>query len=207
MVSAWNDEMDRVLEVITGGGISTAVDGLSTMLGRPITMEPPKVTRVPIQDVPALMGGPEQLVVAVYLMAVGGLAGHIMLILPYEGALRLVDMLLEQPEGTTKELSALEESALGEVGNVSASMLLNFLAATLGVEARPSPPAVIVDMVGAIMDVILSSVCQTADELLMLETVFRGPDRAIEVHFWIVPDATVESEYAGGDGHDGEAIH
>ena len=198
-MSAVSDQLDRVLQAITGQGLSATVEGLSTLLECPITMSVPRVSRVPMQDVPERMGGAEQLVVAVYLMATGGLSGHIMLIMPYESALRLVDMLLEQPEGTTKQLTPLGQSALGEVGNISASILLNFIAATLGLSARPSPPAVIVDMAGAIVDVILASVCQFDDELILLETTFHSPDREIDVWFWLVPIKDVGWGNQGGD--------
>ncbi|NOZ28592.1 MAG: CheY-P-specific phosphatase CheC [Chloroflexi bacterium] len=202
-MSGGNGQFDRVMEAITKQGLSTTAEGLSTMLGRPIQVQVPRVSRVPIRDVANRVGGPEQLIVAVYLMTTGDLPGHIMLILPHESALRLVDMLLEQPEGTTQQLTPLGESALGEVGNISASMLLNFIAATLGLSARPSPPAVIVDMAGAILDVILTSVCQSDDELLLLEAVFQGPDRKMEVYFWLVPDNGAGLDAFGGD-EDGE---
>ncbi len=202
-MGSWDGQLNHVLDAIAVPGITRTAEGLSTLLGRPISMSVPRVVKVPVREVPERIGTPEELVVAVYLLTTGRLPGHVMLILPYVGALHLVDMLLEQPEGTTQQLTPLEESALGEVGNISASILLNFVAATMGMEARPSPPAVIVDMVAAILDIILSRVCQFDDELLLLETVFHGPDRQIQVHFWIVPDGGMEQSRLGGN-EDGE---
>lgn len=192
--------LDRVFEVVTGQGTVVAMEGLSTLVGRPIRMSVPHVSKVPIRDIAERVGGPEELVVAVYLLAFGDLTGHILLILPHAGALRLVDMLMELLEGTTQQLTPLEESALGEVGNISACLLLNFIAAALGIVARPSPPAVMVDMAGAVLDTVVSHFCEDQDELLLLETVFHGPDRQVQIHFWIIPDSKMAYIGAGGNG-------
>jgi chemotaxis protein CheC len=192
--------LDRVFDVITGHGTVVAMEGLSTLVGRPIQMSVPRVSKVPIRDISERVGGPEELVAAVYLLAIGDLTGHIMLILPYAGALRLVDMLMELPEGTTRQLTPLEESALGEMGNISACLLLNFLSTALGIEARPSPPAVMVDMAGAVLDTVVSSLCEDQDELWLLEAVFHGPDRQIQIYFWIIPAEGVTMGI-GGNGN------
>ncbi|MCS7220759.1 MAG: CheY-P-specific phosphatase CheC [Anaerolineae bacterium] len=192
--------LDRVFEVVTGHGAVMAMERLSTLVGRPIHMSVPRVSKVPIRDIAERVGGPEELVVAVYLLAFGDLTGHIMLILPHAAALRLVDMLMELPEGTTQQLTPLEESALGEVGNISACLLLNFIAAALGIEARPSPPAVMVDMAGAVLDTVVSSLYEDQDELLLLETIFHGPDRQVQIYFWIIPDNRTAHVGAGGNG-------
>lgn len=44
-----------------------------------------------------------------------------MLIFPYERALKLVDLLIDEPEGTTQQLGTYERSALAEVGNLCGS--------------------------------------------------------------------------------------
>lgn len=180
--------LDRVLDVIVGRGIPATAEGVSGLVGFPISISALRVVRVPVRDIVERLGGPEELVVAVYLLALGDVAGHIMLILPHQSALRLVDLLLGQPEGTTRQLTPLGQSALGEVGNISAAALLNCLAAVLGVEARPSPPAVIVDMAGAIMDIVVSNACPDLSDLFLLESIFSGPDRAIQVFFWVIPN-------------------
>jgi len=56
-------------------------------------------------------------------------------------------------------------------------------------DARPSPPAVIVDMVGAILNVVTATVAGISDEVLMLQGTFVRAGREVEVMFWIIPDA------------------
>jgi chemotaxis protein CheC len=168
--------------------------GLSTMLGRPIRMAVPRLELVPIAQVADYVGGPEQEAVGIYLAISGDLAGHIMLILPLSDAMRLTDMLMEVPEGTTASLGPIERSALAEVGNVSASLFMSAIANASGLSAWPSPPAVMIDMVGAILDVILIGCGAVSDEILLLQTQFEGPDRSIEIYFWLVPGATIAAE-------------
>ena len=89
------------------------------------------------------------------------------------------------------QLGPLERSALGEVGNVTASLFLNAIADATGLSLRPSPPAVVMDMVGAIIDIIVIASGAVADEILLLEVEFHGPDRTLEIYFWMVPAQSI----------------
>jgi len=186
--------LDRLLEQMAELAAARTASGLSTMLGRPIRMAVPRLELVPIAQVADYVGGPEQEAVGIYLAISGDLAGHIMLILPLSDAMRLTDMLMEVPEGTTASLGPIERSALAEVGNVSASLFMSAMANASGLSAWPSPPAVMIDMVGAILDVILIGCGAASDEILLLQTQFEGPDRSIEIYFWLVPGATIAAE-------------
>ncbi|MGQ9554351.1 MAG: chemotaxis protein CheC [Anaerolineae bacterium] len=181
--------LDTILERMAVLAAENTAEGLSTMLGRPIRMTVPRLELVPISEVPTLVGGAEQEAVGIYLMVSGDLPGHVMLILPIADALRLADMLMEVPEGTTKAFGIMERSALGEVGNVATCLFLNAIAEATGLGMRPSPPAVMIDMVGAIIDIILVSAGMVSDEILLLEAEFQGPDRSVEMYFWMVPTA------------------
>ena len=150
-------------------------------------MSVPRLALVPLSEVPARVGGPEQEAVGVYLMVTGDLGGHVMLIMPISDALHLVDLLMEVPEGTSQALGALECSALGEVGNVATSLFLNAIADATGLDLRPPPPAVLVDMVGAVIDISLASAGTVSDDILLLEAEFHGPDRSVEMYLWLVP--------------------
>ncbi|MGI6208602.1 MAG: chemotaxis protein CheC [Anaerolineae bacterium] len=180
-------KLEDILEQLAGAATQHAAQGLSTMLGSPIRIEVPKVELVPLGGVCERVGGPECEVVGIYLTVGGDLPGHVMLITPMEDALRLVDMLLEVPAGTVEELGPLERSALGEVGNVVASLFLNAIADATGMSARPSPPSVMTDMLAAVLNVILAPVGLISDEMLLLETELHGPDRRVRMHFWLVP--------------------
>ncbi|MHB0877685.1 MAG: chemotaxis protein CheC [Anaerolineae bacterium] len=183
--------LDVILERMANLAASSSAEGLSTMLGKPIRMTVPRLSLSRIWEVPDRLGGADLEAVGVYLTFTGDMLGQVMLILPNPVALRMIDMLLEQAEGTTTEIGDMERSALGEIGNVATSLFLNAIADATGMDLRPSPPAVMQDMVGAIMDVVLVSAGAVSDDVLLLEAEYHGPDRALEMYFWLMPVSVV----------------
>ncbi|MEI7987787.1 MAG: chemotaxis protein CheC [Chloroflexota bacterium] len=194
----FSEKLRPLLEVMAGEGIQNAVKGLSQMTGQQITVTEPEVTLVPLVNIPDLLGGPENEAVGVYLRAEGEMSGQIMLVFPYERALKLVDLLIDEPEGTTQHLGAYERSALAEVGNLTGSFFLNSVATMLGLEARPTPPAVMVDMVAAILDVIIATAAGVSEHVLMLSATFMQGDREAEASFWVIPDPRVLEAFLEG---------
>ena len=144
---------------------------------------------VPLNDIPMLLGCPENDAVGIDLKIDGDMTGQIMLILPLERAMSIVDMLMEEPEGTTQELGSMERSALAEVGNLTGSFFLNAISETTGLTLMPTPPAVMVDMIGAILSVVIATMDEVNDNVLMFQAAYKLKNRRIDANFWIVPDA------------------
>lgn len=188
----WND-------VITGSQsedlLRAATDHtaqcLSDFVGRPIDIGILHTETVPISQVATYAGGPENKMVGVYLLIEGDLPGQAVLMLSLGDALHLVDLLMGAPLGTTTDLGDLERSALAEVGNLTLSSFLNALADLTGVPARPSPPAVMVDMLGAILSVVATSTAAVTDDLHIAEAVFGDSETAVQVRFWVLPNPAI----------------
>ena len=192
----FDQHLRSLLEVMADEGIHHAAKGLAGMLGEEVTVSNPSARLVSLKDIPNLLGGPEQEAVGIYLQAHGDLAGQIMLVLPYAKALELVDLLLGEPLGTTKMLDSMGRSALAEVGNITASFFLNSMASMTGLGARPSPPAVMIDMVGAILDVIVATSSGVGQHVLMLEAAFMRGGREVEANFWMIPEKSTLEAFA-----------
>ena len=112
------------------------------------------------------------------------------MILPITSAFHLADLMMNERPGTATTLGVLEQSALSEAGNM---MLSNFLNGVASLDEmpdllRPSPPAVMVDMLGAILNVVLTPVAAVRDDLLIIETTFRDTLRSVQGRFWVLPD-------------------
>ena len=135
-----------------------------------------------------MLGGPENEAIGVYLRAEGDLSGQIMLIIPYQKAMDLVDLMMGNEPGTTHTIGSLERSALAEVGNQTGTFFLNSLAAMTGRDVRPTPPAVMVDMVGAILDIIIATTGGVSEHVLLMQAVFENGDREVGTDFWVIPD-------------------
>lgn len=168
-------------------GIQNVAKGLTNMVGRPIKVETSSVETMSVGQIPEWMGSPEAEMVGVYLLIDGDVYGQVILIFSLQEALYLVDLLMDEPPGTTTELDDLGRSALAETGNLATAYFLNELSMLTGSKVRPSPPAVMVDMLGAIFNVITAPIAAVSDQLLVVEAEFKEPDRTITAHFWVLP--------------------
>ncbi len=176
------------LSSLTSEGFQQAARAMTEMVGETFSVTEPKITAVKFNDIPKILGGPENDAVGIYLRIEGNFPGQIMMIIPYSKALELADLIMGEPIGTTQSLGRLERSALAELGNLTGSFFLNAIADSSGVYVRPSPPAVIVDMVGAIMDIILATSDVLSEEVLMVQAKFIQNQRETQADFWIIPD-------------------
>lgn len=178
----------ELLQHIASEGVARAAEGFAGMLGEQVSATPPTARMLPLSALCNLLGGPEEEAVGVYLQAQGDLPGQIILVLPYAMAMELVDVLLGEPRGTTGALGSLERSALAEVGNITGTFFLNAVASVTGLEARPTPPAVMVDMLGAILDIVVAVCGGSAETVLVFQAAFLRGEREVEMEFWVVPD-------------------
>ena len=198
MVSWFNEIPESDLRWVLQIAMRGAARGLSQMVGHSIEITPLRVQTVAISQIATYAGDPEAEAVGVYLMIEGTLPGRAILLLSSASALRLVDMLTNVLSGTTTHLGDLERSALAEVGNLMVSYFLNTVAKFLARPEllHPSPPAVMVDMLGAILDMSVAPAAALGDDLLVVETAFTqdasaDPERTVQVRFWILPDVTI----------------
>ena len=177
-----------ILNKFANEGIQRAIAGLSEMVGDTLEYSKPQISLVPILEVPSLVGGPENECVGIYLRAEGEMAGQFMFILPILKALELVDMLMGDPPGTATELEGMGKSALAEAGNLTGSFFLNAIAALTGRSTVVSTPAVMFDMVGAILNIIVATSADVVDQVIMIRTNIIHSKRNVEASFWYVPD-------------------
>lgn len=179
---------DAQLENLLRTAMTHAAHGLSGMVGQVITINVPQIESLPIGQIHGFAGDPETEVAGVYLLIEGDFTGQVILMLPLSEAHCLVDLLLDNPTGTTTDLGEIERSALAEAGNLTASYFLNEIAACTKISARPSPPAVIIDMLGAIIDVVTTPIAPVSDTLLIAETTFHISGQTVLAYFWVLPN-------------------
>jgi chemotaxis protein CheC len=177
-------ESPAAIELFSGG-VNNAVTGLSKMVGRDIKIANISCRKVPVKDIPDLFGGPEAYIVGVYLAISGDTSGHIFVAYEPKVAFELIDMLLGQDPGSTGQLEDMERSVLGEVGNIMGSFFLNYVSDNTNVRLQPSPPAVMMDMAGAILDSTLASIIEYSDYVYIIETVFGTLDRHVVGNFMV----------------------
>ena len=186
--SIFTDEFVNLLTKISKEGIENASKGFAGMLGKELTVKSSTAKLVKLLDIPKMLGGPEDETVAIYLKTEGGIAGQMMLVMPCEKAFGLVDMIMGEPIGTTTVLGKMEKSALQELGNITGTYFLNYVSDNTGRSVRPTPPAVMVDMCAAILDIVIATAGIENEEVLMLDAEFVQGYLCTEIQFWVIPD-------------------
>lgn len=179
-----------LLDPVVDEGARGSADGLSVMVGEPIAVDSRGIVSMPLASVVAIGGSPERDVVAVYLGISGDVDGHLVLVFSEAMAFRLSDMLIGLPEGTTVALDELARSALGELGNVTGTSFLNAVGNATGLVLHPSPPIVLADMCGAILDGVVADQAQVSDEALLIQvelTRSGDPGNRVEGELLVLP--------------------
>ena len=169
-------------------GIANALSGLSQMVGQELSVTSLELKQIPAKDAVMLLGGPENLVVGIYLTIDGDATGHLMLIHDPKIAFELIDMQMGLPPGSTQSLEQeMERSIMGEMGNITGSFFLNALADATNLTLTTSPPEGMIDMAEAIMDIALSKIMQEQDDVLTVKTTFSTDNRQMNGTFLIMP--------------------
>ncbi|MFN8109683.1 MAG: chemotaxis protein CheC [Thermoleophilia bacterium] len=186
-----NDLQLDALREIGNIGAGTAASSLSQMTGQPIAMAVPRVSILPVEEIPARIGGEEQIVVAVYLQVMGDAPGHIVFLSPAETAHEVCHQLMGgMPSGDEVRFgfSEMELSALQEIGNIMTGSYLRALAELTGMHLEPSPPALGVDMAAALLGSVLAEVARNSGAALLIETAFEEHDLPSFGHFVYIPE-------------------
>ncbi|MCZ6778519.1 MAG: chemotaxis protein CheC [Acidobacteria bacterium] len=182
-----NRQVDALREVgnIGAGHAATA---LSQLVGRSVSLSVPKVDVVPFPRICALLGGPETEVAALYMKVYGDTRGNILIVFSPDNLATLAGQMLGKPVSSVHSLSALERSAMLELGNILSSAYLTSISQLLHLSLIPSVPSLAIDMVGAILEAPILEISRVADTALVLQTEFQDTNNAFAGHFFLLPD-------------------
>lgn len=171
-----------VLDILTevgNIGAGTAATALAQMTGARVDMGVPRAALLPVEDVPARVGGGDMPVAAILLDVLGDAPGRMLFMMPADGAHALVGMLMGAPaaEAPAADFDPIALSALQEVGNVLIGSYLTALSTLTGLRLEPTPPAVGVDMADALLGAAIAEVAEASPWALLVETAFHDDDR------------------------------
>lgn len=187
---------ETVLARTFSRAMTRAGEAIGEMSGREIRVETPDIRFCRLDQVVGLAGGPESVVVGVYLGITGSLTGHAVLLLDPLAAHRLAGLLLDGfVEKTARsglpnaslDFDDLELSALQEVGNVTLGAFLNEIGRHLDEPVQPTVPQAVIEMAGAILDTILVDLVEETDEFLAARTTFREGVDTIDGTLLVLP--------------------
>ncbi|MCD7835337.1 MAG: chemotaxis protein CheC [Lachnospiraceae bacterium] len=176
-----------VLKELGNIGAGNAMTALSQMLQCKVDMRVPQVKLLDFKDVGTLMGGEEQIMLGVFLAIEGDITGSMMFLIEKKSAKHLINRLMMGMAQEGEEFSEMEFSAMKEVGNIITGAYLNSLSMMTNLKIYPSPPAVTVDMAGAILSVPAIEFGIYGDKILLIQSQFFD-DEEIDGYFILVPD-------------------
>ncbi len=180
-------QLDALREVgnIGAGHAATA---LSQLLGRPIDVAQPALEIVPLVEVPAVFGGPERLVAAVYSRLLGEVEGGILLMASRGDALDLVDLMHDRPRGTTVSFGHAEETSVTHVFAILQAAYLASIGRLADLEVLPAEPAFALDMAGAILQVATTEVGMFASSAALVRTRLSDEETSVGMGLFFLPE-------------------
>ncbi|MEW6686289.1 MAG: chemotaxis protein CheC [Candidatus Edwardsbacteria bacterium] len=182
-------QLDGLKEVANIGACHAATS-LSELTGEKIMVNVPQIKIVSIEEVPSLLGEPEEIMASILVYFLGDMTGTTLLVFPKAAAFHLVDSLLKREIGTTTNLTEIEESCLKEAANILTCSYMNALGDFLGLLIIPSVPSLAVDMVAAVFDTVSLNFSQDKDFVVCIETEFRFIEvgTILKGYFLLMPD-------------------
>jgi chemotaxis protein CheC len=184
----FGDAQMDVLREVGNIGSGHAATALSKLLGKPVDMGVPRVNLVPFGEIAEQVGGPESVVVAVFLRVEGDAPGNLFFLLSVDSAKQLLLELVRMDSAEGASFTELEVSALSEIGNILAGSYVSSLADFTQLSLFPTVPGFAVDMAGAILAYGLLQFGDMGDQALLIETsFFDGLDR-VEGILFLIPD-------------------
>lgn len=186
-----NDMQIDVLREVGNIGSGNATTALSSMVGKMIDIEVPRVEVLDFNDAINAVGGPEKVIAGILIRINGDVEGMIMFLFEQN----LIALIVKTFFGTEPEsifsLNEAETSALNEMGNIMAGSYVNAIAQLAGMTIDVEVPLMTVDMLGAIMSVPAIEMGEMGDKLLFIDNNMVIDSTSIQSKMLLLP--TIDS--------------
>jgi chemotaxis protein CheC len=177
-------QSDALAELINIAFARTAAS-LSELSGHRVLLQAPGVEVLAIDELPAaLKNFIKEEVVSVHQIFSGPVAGDALLILNYEGAVKLTDLLCEY-HVASKKLDASAREALTEIGNILLNACLGVFGNLLHVQVSFAMPRLHLES----LDKLMRSITIGVEELryaVVVSTAFHIKESAVSGYLAIV---------------------
>jgi chemotaxis protein CheC len=182
-------QLDALREVANIGA-GHAATALSQMINSTIMISVPTINVSRLEEVPPQVSAPEEPVAAVLMHMLGDLTGRTLLVFPKPTAIRLAELMLKRPHGSSADLGDMEQSAIKEAGNILSSAYMNALSDFMGMMLLPSPPSLAVDMSTAVLTTAYLQFGSDRDYVFCVESEFYMTDvnERLRGFFLLLPD-------------------
>jgi len=180
------------LEPVHNAGAIQASLALSQMSGREVRVSFPESRLVELAEATASLGGPEPTVCGIYVGIAGQLDGGVLMVLPERNLLLFHELLHRLPQGSCPSVAEVDQSAIGELGNVLAASFITAIANETELDLKSRPPELKLDMCQAVLDSVLIRFNRPGDRLLFTEALlFLDDSQQVACHLllFLEPDS------------------
>jgi chemotaxis protein CheC len=155
-----------------------------------IMIKVPSITVASLEELPSQFTPAEEPVAAILMHMLGDLTGRTMLVFPKPTVMRLAELMLRRPVGSSTAFSELETSAIKEAGNILSGAYMNALSDFLGMLLLPSPPSLVIDMSSAVLASAAGGAVADPDAILCVESEFQlmETQQSLRGFFLLLPD-------------------
>jgi chemotaxis protein CheC len=171
-------------------GAGHAATALSQMTGTTIMIKVPAINVSSMEDIPTQFSPEEEPVAAVMMHMLGDLSGRTLLVFPKPTVMRLAELMMRRPIGSSVALGEIETSAIKEAGNILSGAYMNALSDFLGMLLLPSPPTLVIDLSRAVLTSAFGEFATDHDNILCVESEFILTDinQSLRGFFLLLPD-------------------
>lgn len=189
-IKALKDVQLDALREVANIGAGHAATALSQMTGSTIMISVPTINVASLEEVPSQISAPEEPIAAVLMHILGDMTGRTLLVFPRPTAIRLAELMLRRPAGSSEDMGVLEQSAIKEAGNILSGAYLNALSDFMGLMLLPSPPSLQIDMSSAILTTAYLQFGTDRDHVFYVESQFflQEQNEHLRGFFLLLPD-------------------
>ncbi len=144
-------------------GSGNAATALSQILNKTVYLDVPNVELCNISEVGKSFGDPELKKTAVFFQTQQDVKGYVLLVFEDEDVKKISKIA-----AGGMEIDA--DSVMTEIGNIVAGSYIGALASMVEGKIDLTPPQIAHDMLGSLIDNIVSLICVVADELVIIKT-------------------------------------
>lgn len=180
-------EIDMLREA---GNIASgnAMTSLSKLIDSTLDMNIAQVRIEKIQELPEVLGNPEEVIAGMLINVYGDLNAMLLLAFETESAIGMVNRILGKEVKNLEEFDEIDHSVLCETGNILAGSYLSALNQLTGLKLDVSIPQVAIDMAGAILSYPAIEFIYNDNTMLFIETVFKDVKGYLNGNYILILD-------------------
>jgi chemotaxis protein CheC len=161
----------ETLQKAADDGSRKVAEAFSRLSGSPVEASVSNVETIPLHESLDRIKPPEDHAIVVYAQLLFGIPGASLLMLPREDALALVDLLNQQPIGTTGVLRDIDRSAIKETLNILSNSYMTALSESANIELGLGVPSMLTSVrLRDIVEMLMKKEANETDIAIIFET-------------------------------------